>query len=298
MPRNGSGTYSLPQAPFVAGTVISSAAVNSDFSDIAAALTASLPRDGQAGMSGQLKLPDGSSTVPGLAFTNETNTGFNRAGAGIIGIDILGTQVATINSTGVLGTIPIGMILDFAGNNIPALWYACGGQAISRTTYALLFAEIGTIYGAGDGSTTFNIPDLRGITAAGINNIGTGDSGRLTSTYFGNNPDVLGAIGGLQSQTLTVAQIPTGITSSGGGVAVSVSSGSGTATINVEGINVTGGPVNVYAPGGSPSTVPVSITSGAGVTAGLNVVSNNTSGAAHTIIQPTMVLNKIIYAGA
>ncbi len=55
-----------------------------------------------------------------------------------------------------------GTVLDFAGTTAPDGWLMCFGQAVSRTTYANLFAKIGTIYGAGDGSTTFNLPDCRG----------------------------------------------------------------------------------------------------------------------------------------
>lgn len=55
---------------------------------------------------------------------------------------------------------PIGTIFAFAGNNIPSGYLPCNGSAISRTTYADLFAVIGTTYGAGDGSTTFNLPNL------------------------------------------------------------------------------------------------------------------------------------------
>jgi microcystin-dependent protein len=53
-----------------------------------------------------------------------------------------------------------GMIIPFAGNVVPTGWLLCDGSAISRTTYANLFAIIGTTYGAGDGSTTFNIPNM------------------------------------------------------------------------------------------------------------------------------------------
>lgn len=60
-------------------------------------------------------------------------------------------------STGV--GVPIGTIIPFAGNAIPQGYLLCDGSAISRTDYASLFAVIGTIYGAGDGSTTFNLPN-------------------------------------------------------------------------------------------------------------------------------------------
>ena len=56
---------------------------------------------------------------------------------------------------------PIGTILPYGGASAPSGWFLCQGQAVSRTTYSELFAVIGTSFGAGDGSTTFNIPDMR-----------------------------------------------------------------------------------------------------------------------------------------
>lgn len=87
----------------MAGTVISSAAVNSDLADVATALTGSFARDGQSPMLGQFKALDGSLLAPGLSFSNETNTGFTRPGAGQIGAVILGTQVSLFSSTGIAG---------------------------------------------------------------------------------------------------------------------------------------------------------------------------------------------------
>lgn len=54
------------------------------------------------------------------------------------------------------------MVSDFAGTSAPTGWLLCDGTAVSRTTYAALFAVISTVYGVGDGSTTFNLPDGRG----------------------------------------------------------------------------------------------------------------------------------------
>lgn len=70
----------------------------------------------------------------------------------------------TINgSTGsIIGTLPAGMIMYFANSTVPQGWFQCDGAAISRTSYPELFTAIGTVYGTGDGSTTFNLPDLRG----------------------------------------------------------------------------------------------------------------------------------------
>jgi microcystin-dependent protein len=78
------------------------------------------------------------------------------------------------------------------------------GQAISRTTYATLFAAMGTTYGVGDGSTTFNVPDKTGRISA----MKEASATRLTSTYFGGNSTTLGAVGGLESDTLAMANLP------------------------------------------------------------------------------------------
>src|ERR1700722_1346528 len=294
MPRNGSGVYSLPNPPFVTGTVISSVAMNGDLSDIASALTGSLPVNGTAPMTGQLRNVDGSTINPSIAFTNETNTGFIRAGTGQIGIVIQGTQVAYIDSNGFEGptplVIPVGTVSDFAGSTAPSKWYLCYGQAVSRTTYSALFAVIGTTYGSGDGVTTFNLPDLRGLVVGGQDNMGGTIKGTLTSIYFGTNPDVLGAQGGGQSETLSLSQIPTGITAAN------------TAAITV---NVTG---NQSAPNASRSaTAGGSQVSGTGAITptatgtiaigSVNVTSNNTGGNPHGNVQPTILMSKIIYAG-
>jgi microcystin-dependent protein len=70
---------------------------------------------------------------------------------------------------------PAGAIMAFAMNAVPSGWLAANGDAVSRSTYAALFAVIGTGYGVGDGSTTFNLPDLRGyfVRGAGLNSDGT-----------------------------------------------------------------------------------------------------------------------------
>lgn len=74
---------------------------------------------------------------------------------------------------------PIGTIFAFAGNDIPAGYLPCNGGAISRTTYADLFAVIGTTYGTGDGSTTFNLPNLTDKFIQGSDTAGTVKSAGL-----------------------------------------------------------------------------------------------------------------------
>lgn len=79
-------------------------------------------------------------------------------------------------------TAKIGEIIAYAGNNEPLGWLKCDGRAISRTTYSALFTVIGTTYGSGDGSTTFNLPDLKGRTIVGVDPSDTSSSGINFST--------------------------------------------------------------------------------------------------------------------
>lgn len=86
------------------GTVISSAAVNSNFADLAVAMTGSFARDGQSTMLGQFKALDGSLLAPGYSFGNEVTTGLTRPGVGQIGVVIQGAQIATFASNGIINT--------------------------------------------------------------------------------------------------------------------------------------------------------------------------------------------------
>ena len=81
--------------------------------------------------------------------------------------------------------VPTGTVIFHAKNTAPAGFLKANGAAISRTTYSALFTEIGTTFGVGDGSTTFNVPDLRGRFARGWADDGSIDSGRS----FGSNQE-------------------------------------------------------------------------------------------------------------
>ena len=91
--------------------------------------------------------------------------------------------------------IPAGTITMFGGSSAPTGYLLCDGSAVSRTTYADLFTAIGTTYGTGDGSTTFNVPNVKGKVPVGR------DSG---DTSF----DTLGETGGEKTHTLTSAEMP------------------------------------------------------------------------------------------
>jgi len=92
-------------------------------------------------------------------------------------------------------TLPVGCIVPFTSDTLPENWLLCDGQAVSRTEYDLLFSIIGTTYGVGDGSTTFNLPNLKGRVAVGKDS---------TQTEF----DTLGETGGEKTHTLTVDEMP------------------------------------------------------------------------------------------
>lgn len=99
MARNGSGTMSVVNT-FTSQTTISSSGHNQNYADIAAEITNSLPRDGQAGMLAALKLYDGTAALPGLAFTGDPNSGLYRIGADNLGVACNGAKVLDIATTG------------------------------------------------------------------------------------------------------------------------------------------------------------------------------------------------------
>lgn len=116
--------------------------------------------------------------------------------AGEIFYNTTDKTIYTHNGTGwgtAESSLPAGTMVQWAGASAPANWLLCDGTAVSRTTYATLFAAIGTAYGTGDGSTTFNLPDLRGRVPVGKN---------------GGSFGTLGATGGAETVTLTEAQMP------------------------------------------------------------------------------------------
>src|ERR1700741_4488678 len=91
-----------------------------------------------------------------------------------------GVAVSPAGAQGIQGTAggdyPIGVIVPYASTTPPPSWMICDGSAISRTTYPALFAICGTTFGAGAGSTTFNLPDLRGRVG-----VGAGQGASLTN---------------------------------------------------------------------------------------------------------------------
>lgn len=196
MPRNGSGTASIPNT-FTPLTTADANAVNANFSDVATMLTDSLPRNGEAGMTGQLLAISGTVGEPGISWNADPDTGIRRPGGDQMALVCGGADVATVSSTGVsVNTAPTvgdnltnktyvdahgviaGEVKMWPTNTAPTGYLECDGAAVSRTTYAALFAVIGTVWGVGDGSTTFNVPDLRGEFVRGWDHGKGTDPGR------------------------------------------------------------------------------------------------------------------------
>jgi len=113
------------------------------------------------------------------------------------------------NLTGVV-SIPTGMIAPFAMSTPPTGWLECNGATISRSTYAALFSAIGTTYGAGDGSSTFLLPDLRATFIRGFDNSRGVDSGRAFGSFQDQGlpamkGDIADAHGNSRTQTNAVS---------------------------------------------------------------------------------------------
>ena len=113
------------------------------------------------------------------------------------------------NLTGVV-SIPTGMIAPFAMSTPPTGWLECNGATISRSTYAALFSAIGTTYGAGDGSSTFVLPDLRATFIRGFDNSRGIDTGRTFGSFQDQGipamkGDIADAHGNSRTQTNAVS---------------------------------------------------------------------------------------------
>lgn len=183
-----------------------------------------------------------------------------------------------------VGTSPSGSIMAFGSTTPPSGWLLCDGTAVSRTTYAALFAVIGTTYGAGDGSTTFNLPNLKGRAIVGYNS---------ADTDF----DTLGETGGAKTSTPSAhagsaVGDHSGLTNNHSGGSVSNESSH---SHNVTG--GTGGPSSVsvadfgaaWNPANSDHYHNFNVTSGAGSSHGHTTTQPSAHGAisAHSVTQPS-----------
>lgn len=177
--------------------------------------------------------------------------------------------------------IPLGGMIEFTGTTAPNGSFVLPfGQPISRTTYAAYFAMVGTTYGAGDGSTTFNVIDKRGRVSAGKDDMGGTSANRLTNQSGGLNGDMLGATGGSETHTLTTAELAVhshGITDPGHSHTTNARRETSTGAVFVS-------------QGGDDSFAAATVDSN---TTGITV-NNAGSGNAHNNVQPTIIVNYIL----
>lgn len=187
--------------------------------------------------------------------------------------------------------MPAGALMPYAGSAAPAGFLLCQGQNVSRTTYAALFAAIGTTFGSGDGSTTFTLPDLRGRTVAGLDPGAA--TGRLTAGGAGINSATLGAAGGQQTESAAVSV--SGTVTVGGTTSGSIGLSGSMDGPNTS-WNVADGPTTVA--GGSHTHGLGSVLTSGALTVGANGGNSMTGGtAAVTNVPPTIVLNYLISTG-
>jgi len=202
--------------------------------------------------SSKLKVKDAGITATQLA-TDSVITAKIQDGA---------VTAAKLDAGAVSVLMPTASIMPYAGSSAPTGYLLCDGAAISRSTYSTLFGLLATTYGSGDGSSTFNIPDLRGRVIAGQDDMGGASANRLTGLTGGVDGDVLGGSGGAETHTLSTAEMPSHTHDTG----------------NIAGT----GP---YAESGDVS--------GGSVAQNLTTLPTG-GGGAHNNVQPTIILNYII----
>lgn len=179
-------------------------------------------------------------------------------------------------------SIPLGGIIPFAGGTAPNSSFVLPyGQAINRTTYAGLFALTSTTFGTGDGSTTFNVPDLRGRLPTGKDDMGGSAASRFGSVVTDNGTIVgitLGSVGGSTSHILTTSEMPTH-----------------THTVT--------DPGHQHNIGTFHTITGTGIAGGTGAAEATAATNSNTTGitnqnagssSAHAIVQPTIILNYLL----
>lgn len=268
MPFSGSGVFT-PLVTFHDATLATAEDQNDQDTDIAGGLTACATRAGLA-----------------AATANWPMGGFKLTGLGVGS-----ASTDSVNLSQLTSISPSGQIILYAGASLPTGFLVCDGSAVLRATYASLFTAIGTLWGAGDGSTTFNLPDLRGRVPAAPDNMGGTPAGRMPGF-------TLATSGGEATHTLVTGEMPTH-THTDSGHTHGITDPSHThapnnpatdflsALVGGTGQLSAGGFVNL-----EPTTNPA--TTGVTVNSGTANIQNTGGGGAHNNIQPTLMINYLI----
>jgi microcystin-dependent protein len=218
--------------------------------------------------------------APAIPPADATQAGLLKQLSGNVGDFVGGDNACHPLVTALLGyLVPTGSVLNYAGATAPTGFLLCDGSAVSRTTYAALFGVIGSTYGAGDGSTTFNLPDTRGRTT-----IGAGQGTGLTNR-------ALAASGGEESHTQAIAELPAHSHTASQGTHTHSDAGHLHQIFGLVQGGAGGTATNVGSGSTNTNTGYASIQA---ASAGAITIANTGSGTPFNVMQPFVALNKII----
>ncbi|MCP3411522.1 phage tail protein [Bradyrhizobium sp. CCGB01] len=258
-------------------------------------------------------VPLGSAALPSYTFLGDFNTGLYSPGAGQLGLSVGGVQALGIAAdksatfagplsapvlTGA-GVVPIGGMVMWLSDTLPTVgqWCWANGGTLSRNgNGAALFALWGTTYGVGDGSTTFNVPNMQEAVPVGKSTMGGAASPGLLASIASGLKGALGGLFGTDTTTLTASQIPA-ITSNGSMTGPASGSISGSASNVILGGTSGGGGVGGGGNFGLSGNAGVSGSFSGSASVSGSVTSNNTGGGAHSNLQPSRTVNFIIRIG-
>lgn len=219
-------------------------------------------------------------TITGIAGPNGANNN-STVPISFYRVPTPGSQQNQLAIQTLVDNLTPGFILPFAGPVIPSGWFACNGQAVSRTNFSGLFAVIGTLYGAGDGATTFNVPDIRGRVVSGMDVMdGSVNANRLSTVIPASN--ILGTAGGNQTGTATTT---IGFNSTGTN-AINFGTLNGSVTTSWQSTNSGGAPIT-----GAGDFAATTISGNFGITVS---GSGSAASGAFSIVQPTILMNYLI----
>lgn len=205
------------------------------------------------GITGSTKLVDGSVTQAKLA-TNSVTT------AKIVDETITLAKLAAEVTAKI---VPIGAVVSYPAATAPTGWLLCDGSQISRTTYADLYAVIGTAHGTGDGSTTFHLPDYRGRFLRGRDGGAGRDPDAASRTAMNSGGSTGDAVGSIQAEELKAHTH--NVTDAGHTHTAEVSTGSGGSTrFSSPSVTISGGTSSSYSGPIASATTGVSVQASTG----------------------------------
>ncbi len=182
----------------------------------------------------------------GLLKAGSTNVDYFPIGTDGQVLTIVGGDLVWVDRD-VVGVVETGIMVPFGGTVAPTGYVLCDDTAISRTTFANLFAVIGTAFGIGDGSTTFNVPDMRGSVPLGKDDMGGVPANRVTSAMA----DLVGGRGGIEAVLLALAEMPAH-SHTVPFVSTSCQRVGGCETPGINNSTITGGPTDTSTEPGAP----------------------------------------------